>query len=99
MIRSQCLSNTLDIDSADVEGVWNEGIAMVCVHDKAIDFTCEDQDDTVFDNFNSHDFKMNDFVFQDTFCGMVEVNINWDKGDWWGLWAIRSAKVVYPQKN
>uniref|UniRef100_A0A1X7VCA0 Uncharacterized protein n=1 Tax=Amphimedon queenslandica TaxID=400682 RepID=A0A1X7VCA0_AMPQE len=95
MIRSQCLDDTLDIDSADVEGVWNEGIAMVSVHDKSIDFTCEDQDDTVLNNFNNHDFEMNDFVLQDTFGGMVEVNINWDKGDWWGIWAISSAEVIY----
>ena len=36
-----CLNNTVNIDSADIEDVWNEGIAMVMIHDMSILIVCE----------------------------------------------------------
>ncbi|XP_019849628.1 PREDICTED: uncharacterized protein LOC109580659 [Amphimedon queenslandica] len=85
-IFSLCIDDTLALDPADVDAAWNEGVVMLQVREDGLGIWC----------MIHLDVEENDFVFQDTFGGRVEVNINWDAGDSWGIWTIRSAKVVYP---
>uniref|UniRef100_A0A1X7UK57 Uncharacterized protein n=1 Tax=Amphimedon queenslandica TaxID=400682 RepID=A0A1X7UK57_AMPQE len=88
------LDNTANIDSTDIEDAWNEGIAMVMIHDSSTSIACEAFESS--NMFLDHNFETNDFEFEDNFGGRVEVKLNWDAGDWWGTWKVTDAKVVHP---
>lgn len=92
-IQCSCLDKSLDFTDKDIANAWNEGIVMVMVHSWSLEMVKEDELDGTGDYFN---YRLNDFVIQDTFGGRLEVNIYWDKGNWYGRWSVSSAKVVYP---
>uniref|UniRef100_A0A1X7VDQ3 Uncharacterized protein n=1 Tax=Amphimedon queenslandica TaxID=400682 RepID=A0A1X7VDQ3_AMPQE len=92
-IDCDCLENSLDLESSDIEQAWNEGVVLVKVHHESVMMGKQYS----YDGYGQKvDYELNNFVLEDTFGGRVEVNIDWDVSDWWGNWAVRSAKVVYP---
>ena len=91
----ECMHDASKIESDDIIDVWKEGVAMIMVHDYSVKFYC-----SKYDLLNTYDLisfdDINTFDFLDTFGSRVRIKINWDNGDWWGSWAVESAKAVYP---
>ena len=92
-----CLEDTMKFGSDDVKNAWKEGVVMIMLHDMSIKFVCKEDGYNAFSSEYYPDFDdINTFDFQDTFGSRVRIKINWDNGDWWGSWAVESAKAVYP---
>ena len=83
-----CCDDSLDLTSAQVEKVWNEGIAMLLQHDWSLEIDTNDQ--------GLINFECNDFILEDNFGNRMKCGIDWDDGDWYRYWKVTDIAVVYP---
>ena len=79
------------ISSSSIDTAWGAGIVMIRIVDKYLGL----YDSKNGGSWNQVNILMNNFQLQDNFGNKVEIVINWDCGDWYGCWAVSSAKVLY----
>ena len=82
------------IPVSDIQDAWNRGIPMIKIEeDRLYMYHWEEGH---IDGWVKDDYEMQGFLIVDTFGNRVEINMNWDVGDWWGNWAVSKATVKYP---
>uniref|UniRef100_A0A1X7T3K3 Uncharacterized protein n=1 Tax=Amphimedon queenslandica TaxID=400682 RepID=A0A1X7T3K3_AMPQE len=91
IIFCDCIQHSLDFTSKAIEEAWNAGILMVQVRDWSVQLQ-----QYTHNYWRDMDYLLNPFLVEDNFGSRMEVKINWDKGDWYGDWAVESVTVVYP---
>uniref|UniRef100_A0A1X7TAY2 Uncharacterized protein n=1 Tax=Amphimedon queenslandica TaxID=400682 RepID=A0A1X7TAY2_AMPQE len=95
ILHCGCCDDSLDFTLAEVEEVWNEGIAMLMAHHSSLEMIKYYSSLAVSTNYNN--FEMNDFLIEDNFGNRMTCHINWNKDSgWWGNWAVSTITVVYP---
>uniref|UniRef100_A0A1X7SVH6 Uncharacterized protein n=1 Tax=Amphimedon queenslandica TaxID=400682 RepID=A0A1X7SVH6_AMPQE len=82
---------TADLDPTVVDNAWNEGVVMIQVsHNVQIQCYISGH------GWLSPQVGFNDYLFQDTFGGRMEIKIDWNGNGYFGRWKVYEAKVVYP---
>ena len=76
-----------NIPVSDIQDAWNKGIPMMKIAQDKLYMMAD---------WYKEDYEMQGFLLEDNFGNRVEVNMNWDTGDWWGSWAVSEATVKYP---
>uniref|UniRef100_A0A1X7VBA1 Uncharacterized protein n=1 Tax=Amphimedon queenslandica TaxID=400682 RepID=A0A1X7VBA1_AMPQE len=80
-IHCDCIQHSLDFTSKVIKEAWNAGILMVQLRDKHLYMA-----QYTNNYWRDMDYLMNPFLVEDNFGGRIEVEINWDDGDWYGDW-------------
>ena len=82
------------IPVSDIQNAWNRGIPMMKIAEDNLYMYYWDKG--FYDGWDKDNYEMQSFLIVDTFGNRVEVNMNWNVGDWWGSWAVSEATVKYP---
>ena len=79
------------ISTSSIDTAWGAGIVMIRIGNEYLGLYDGNNGNT----WNKVDILMNNFQLRDNFGNKMEIEINWNCGDWYGCWAVSSAKVLY----